>query len=309
VEKERHFMSSQFTIDCYGASDTGLVRSRNEDQFLVAELQKSMLVGPTSLSPEESTRLFGRVQGHLLLVADGVGGAAAGDHASRIAASTVTRYILNTMPWFFGHDDEHLQELKADLAAGLERCQRSIDAFTLGHPALKGMGTTLTMAYVLWPHVYVVHVGDSRCYLHRDGALEQITTDHTMAQKLLESGVEIQPSSRLGNTLWNVIGGVTPELSPEVHRVDLRIGDSLLLCTDGLTKHASDDAIEELLSRGLWAQEVCQRAVAAANDGGGTDNTTVVVARFLPPPAVEARPVEESARVFAAESERPTTVR
>ena len=278
----RETMADSVDLDCYGVSDRGRTRERNEDQFLVAELQKSMLVGMTSLTPEESTRLFGRVLGHLLLVADGMGGAAAGEQASRIAVSSVTRFILNTMPWFFGLDEEHLQELKAELAHGLQRCQKSIEAFASEHPAMKGMGTTLTMAYVLWPHVYVVHVGDSRCYLYRGQDLHQVTRDHTIAQQLRDTGVKVGPYSRLGNVLWNVIGGGSSELSPEVYRLEIEPGDKLLLCTDGLNRHVSDEKIAEALALELPATETCHELVAAANEGGGTDNTTVVVARFTP---------------------------
>ncbi len=275
-------MADSVDLDCYGVSDRGRKRERNEDQFLVAELQKSMLVGMTSLTPEESTRLFGRVLGHLLLVADGMGGAAAGEQASRIAVSSLTKFILNTMPWFFGLDEEHLQELKAELAHGLQRCQKSIEAFASEHPAMKGMGTTLTMAYVLWPHVYVVHVGDSRCYLRRGQDLHQVTRDHTIAQQLRDTGVNVGPFSRLGNVLWNVIGGGSSELSPEVYRLEIEPGDTLLLCTDGLNRHVSDETIAESLAQELSATETCHELIAAANEGGGTDNTTVVVARFTP---------------------------
>lgn len=273
-------MSASGSLDCFGLSDTGRVRKQNEDQFLVAELQKSMLVQSTSLSPDESTRLFGRVGGRLLVVADGMGGAAAGERASRLAVSSLTTYVLNTMPWFFGHDEEHLEDLKAELASGLQRCQKSIEAFAEKHPATKGMGTTLTMAYVLFPHAYVVHAGDSRCYLFRDGKLEQITKDHTMAEQLRDQGVEVSPKGRLSNVLWNVIGGGSPELQPEVYKLEVRVGDTLLLCTDGLDKHVTDEALADLLGQGLSAEETCRRAINAANEGGGTDNTTVVVARI-----------------------------
>jgi protein phosphatase len=290
--------------DCFGASDMGRVRTRNEDQFLLAELQRSMLVAAASLTHEDRTRLFGRVQGHLLLVADGMGGAAEGERASRIAASSVTSYVLNTMHWFLGFDDAHLQELKQELITGLLRCQRSIEKFTSEHPSARGMGTTLTLAYVIWPRAYIVHVGDSRCYLYRDGWLEQVTKDHTVAQQLRETGVDVSAQSRLGHVLWNVIGGESSELEPEVYRLELKERDTLLLCTDGLTKHVRDSAIAELVSLDLPAEETCRRAIAAANEGGGSDNTTVVVCRFpeapsgaSPQPAHAAVPLRKEMEV------------
>ena len=145
------------------------------------------------------------------------------------------------------------------------------------------MGTTLTMAYVVWPRLYVVHAGDSRCYLFRGGRLEQITTDHTMAQQLVERGVltpEEAQESRLSHVLWNCLGGNSHELQPEVHKAGLTLGDTLLLCTDGLTGPLRDQDLIETLQHDLPAQETCQRLVSAANSAGGPDNITVVVARF-----------------------------
>jgi protein phosphatase len=140
------------------------------------------------------------------------------------------------------------------------------------------------MAYILWPRLYVVHVGDSRCYLFRPPRLEQITTDQTMAQQLVERGVlaaEEAPQSRWSHVLWSCLGGAKREMNAEVYKATLAAGDTLLLCTDGLTGGVRDDKIVELLRQGGNAQEMCERLVAAANEAGGKDNITVVVARFL----------------------------
>jgi protein phosphatase len=145
------------------------------------------------------------------------------------------------------------------------------------------MGTTLTMAYVLWPRLYVVHAGDSRCYLLREGAMEQVTTDQTIAQKLVEQGTltpDQARASRWNHVLWSCIGGGSPDLSVEVYKTNLRVGDSLLLCTDGLTTVVSDCRIHELLTQSPGAAEACRRLCDAANEAGGPDNSTVVVAHF-----------------------------
>jgi protein phosphatase len=145
------------------------------------------------------------------------------------------------------------------------------------------MGTTLTMAYIVWPRLYVVHAGDSRCYLFHKRRLKQITTDHSYAQEFVDAGV-IEPEeaekSRWSHLLWNVIGGKGDEVRPEVHKARLSTNDSLLLCTDGLTYHVSDDELAELLASDLSAAELCQQLVDVANEAGGSDNITVVVARF-----------------------------
>jgi protein phosphatase len=271
-------------MDCCGITDIGRVRESNEDQFLVADLNKSMLVHQTSLSDEDHTRLFGGSQGALLLVADGMGGHAAGKQASTIAVQALEHYVLNTMPWFFHLQHSQETDFKDELKAAMEVCQRSIESAAASRPERHGMGTTLTMAYILWPRLYVVHVGDSRCYLFRAPKLEQITTDQTMAQQLVERGVlaaEDASQSRWSHVLWSCLGGAKREMNAEVYKATLNAGDTLLLCTDGLTGGLRDEKIIEFLRQGGSAQETCQRLVAAANEAGGKDNITVVVARFL----------------------------
>jgi protein phosphatase len=283
-------------IDCHGLTDIGRVRPVNEDQFLIAELNKSMLIHQTSLSFDDDTRWFGGSQGYLLLVADGVGGGAGGDRASTLAVDTVVHYVLNTMPWFYRLDLEHEDDLRDELTAAMERCQFSIQAEAEAIPNRQGMGTTLTMAYILWPRLYVVHVGDSRCYLFRENQLEKVTTDHTVAQQLVDRGaldVKTADESRWSSVLWNTIGGSSAELNPEVYKAQLAIGDKMLLCTDGITKHLTDQEIAQFLLREDPAAKTCQQLVNAANEAGGSDNIAVVVARFHGKEPVEAAAVAE----------------
>jgi protein phosphatase len=278
-------------MDCAALTDIGRLRRTNEDQFLIADLNKSMLVRQTSLSQDDHTRLFSGSQGALLLVADGMGGHATGKRASALAVQTLEQYILNTMPWFFRLEQDQENDLRDVLKAAMESCQESIETAAAAHPEQRGMGTTLTMAYILWPRLYVVHVGDSRCYLFRSPRFERITKDQTMAQRLVEQGVlapEEAPQSRWSNVLWSCLGGHSRHLSVEVYRATLKAGDILLLCTDGLTRHLSDEDLVRLLQQRGSAEEMCQRLVAAANDAGGSDNVTVVVASLLDAHSLEA---------------------
>jgi protein phosphatase len=277
-------MSRRIRIEAHGMTHPGKVRSVNQDQYLVADLQKSLLVKGTTLNLEERTRLLGGIQGELLVVADGMGGHAGGGRASRIAVDTLARYVLNTMPWFFRLDVSHPDELEQVLASALETCEAHIADAENRNPGTPDMGTTVTMAYLLWPRLYVVHAGDSRCYLHRGGELHRITIDHTLGQRLADRGLPVpRHAPRFVRTLWNVVGG-TPKVRPDVYRAELELGDSLLLCTDGLTGHLGDGEIGMLLGGADTPEHACRRLIDAALERGGQDNVTVVVARAIQAP-------------------------
>jgi protein phosphatase len=167
---------------------------------------------------EDHTRF---VTGQLLIVADGLGGHKAGEKASGIAVKTVVHYVLSVMPWLFRLNGEGDDDLKGELKGALERSQSAIRASAAADSRCTSMGTTLTMAYILWPRLYVVHVGDSRCYVLRQSKLEQITRDHTVGQQLVEAGV-FQPEENSGppmsNVLWNALGGKSDDVFPEVYK-------------------------------------------------------------------------------------------
>ena len=288
-------------VDCHGLTDIGKEREVNEDQFMIADLSKSILIHQTSLTMDDGSRWFGGSQGSLMLVADGMGGHAGGERASTLAVDRVVLYVLNTMPWFFRLEQQAETELKDELTAALETCQESIQAESEASPKRAGMGTTLTMAYTLWPRFYVVHVGDSRCYVLRKSRLKQITTDHTLAQEMVDRGA-LRPAqaeeSPLSSVLWNTIGGKSTELTTDVYKGELQVGDTMLLCTDGLTRHVTDDEITKVLRKAKSAEEACRTLVNAANEGGGSDNITVVAARYR-----EAEP-EAAAEATASVEEK-----
>jgi protein phosphatase len=277
-------ISNEVTVDAFGLTDKGQKRDINEDQFLIADLSKSMLIHQTSLPKEDHQRMIGGSQGKLFVVADGMGGHRAGGVASTVAVTTVINYVLDIMPWFYRLDEAHEDDLMDELKLALERCQKNVQRAAQSDPKRFRMGTTLTVAYVLWPRIYVVHAGDSRCYLFRGPDLEQITRDHTIAQELEDKDIlsaEKSVKTRWSRVLWNAIGGGTEELSPEVYKAELQTGDTLLLCTDGLTRHLDDETIaNQLMVQKADAQESAQHMVSLANQEGGKDNITVVVARF-----------------------------
>ena len=271
--------------DLFGLTDPGKVRDTNEDQFLIAELSKSLLIVQTSLAQDDHTRLFGGPPGKVLLVADGMGGVRGGRRASRLAVETVLRYVLDTMHWFFRIQQGEESDLVDELKAALAECQRAIEAAAAAHPEHERMGTTLTMAYLLWPRAYVIHVGDSRAYLYRGGELQQVTRDQTVAQRMVDEGLlppEQAETTRWAHVLSSCISARPEVLNTDIYRVSLQVGDTLLLCSDGLAKPVSDEAIAGHLAGvptvGVWA--VAGQLVAAANAAGGPDNVTVVLGHF-----------------------------
>src|SRR4029079_6027867 len=134
------------------------------------------------LTLDDETRVYGGSQGKLLIVADGMGGEAAGERASTMAVAQLTTYILNSLAWFFHLEEDSEHDFEEQLKEALESCQKSIHDVVSIHPELSSMGTTMTMVYIVWPRAFVVHVGDSRCYLLSDGNLQQVTIDHTISQ-------------------------------------------------------------------------------------------------------------------------------
>src|SRR5712692_6034922 len=170
-------------VKAFGITDTGRVRPSNEDQFLIAELTKTMRIWHTSL-PEPETQ-FGDEHGHLFLVADGMGGHRAGEQASALAVVAIEQFTLNTFKWFLDSNRPEAQKILAQFQTALRQADARILEEATEHPELRGMGTTVTMAFQLDAQLCVVHVGDSRAYLYGDGELYQLTHDDTLMAEMI----------------------------------------------------------------------------------------------------------------------------
>lgn len=222
--------------------------------------------------------------GYGLLVADGMGGVAGGEIASRLALSKLVELVVDTSDWVLSLKQQ------SDVTTVLERMTDrflQIDSAVRREAdhdyTLQGMGTTLTVAAVLGSDLLVGHVGDSRAYLLRGSNLKQLTTDHTLAQALIDAGVADpdDPASRsMRHVLTAAVGSLGQEVDPQVQRFKLERGDQLLLCTDGLTETVEDSTIAHVLQDSTSAQSACQALIELALAGGGNDNVTVVVAKF-----------------------------
>jgi len=268
-------------IDAFGLTHPGKVRKVNQDHFLLSSLHKSMRIHLTSLPdggqlPLESERLA-----FLAMVADGVGGGTGGEEASRLALEVVTQYVARSTQCYYTADtgDETFIDVLEQAAV---QCHESVLQKSAQDPERRRMATTLTLWIGVWPRGYLLQVGDSRCYLLHDGELTQITRDQTLAEELVDRGVFTRTAahrSRFANVLSSSIGG--PQTAPVVTRMDLGWHNVGLICTDGLTKHVSDEQIRQRLSAMQSAKQVCEDLLQDALDGGGSDNITIIVGRVV----------------------------
>ncbi len=271
-------------FDIFGASDTGKRRTENQDHFLVAELRRHLLVLQTDIQAKQNEELYGCQEGSLLMVADGMGGHHGGEQASRTAVESSARYVLDMMQWFLKLSADNEQDFEDELSDCLRSVQEQV--WTVGGSHGCRMGTTVTMAYVIWPRLFVVHAGDSRCYLLRDGTLKQLTTDHTIAQQLIDSGGMSPDDEALKSwrhVLWNCVGGGDQRVRPEAMRCRLQYDDVLLLCSDGLTGMVDDAQIAKTIAKANSSELATRRLIDAANQAGGQDNISVVVCRVIRP--------------------------
>lgn len=273
-------LRTRASVDAAGVTDIGLVRERNEDQFLVATVERGLRVRGCSV-PEIGSRLGDEAT--LLVVADGMGGHEGGDLASALAIRTVVDQmsLVSTVRDLRPRHADSLPGVRRGLMSAVARGDDEVRRAASHGAGAKGMGTTLTIAYLSYPKLYVAHIGDSRCYLFRDGAIYQLTSDHTLAEELrTRLDNEIAEDSRFHHVLTKAVGGSGVEAAtPEVRRLNLLAADTVFLCTDGVTKHLSDDDLVQLLGRSEGAAEVSQLIVDEANRRGGRDNITAVVAR------------------------------
>jgi protein phosphatase len=269
-------------VEFAARSHAGKVRTKNEDHFVAARLNKSLRVLQTNLPSGDAPRLKDK-EGYLFAVADGMGGAAAGDRASALAIAEMERYLLETSKWFFRHHERNPETLQQDVDRGLRYLDQVLFQEADADYQRAGMGTTLTATISVGNECIVVHVGDSRAYLVRGGTVRKITHDHTIAQVLVDGGVmspEQAQQARSRHVLTNVLGGPSQGVAGEVHTLTLHDRDQLLLCTDGLTDMITEAEITQILNQHPQPDDACQVLLDAALEQGGRDNITVLVATY-----------------------------
>jgi len=269
-------------IDRHGLTHQGLVRKTNQDHFLLASVHRSVRVHLTSLTEQERLPFGEERLAYVAMIADGVGGGDGGEQASRTALETASQYVLGSLHAFrtVGAEDETFTNALQDAAmmthaAVVERAKTM--------PEIRSMATTLTLWLGMWPWYYVLQVGDSRYYLYRDGKLTQLTRDQTVAQDLVDQGVLKRVDaehSRFAHVLSSAIGG--SETRPVVTRLRADWSNVHVMCSDGLTKHVTDEQIAHRLATMTSSKQVCEALLQDALDGGGSDNITIIVGRAVP---------------------------
>jgi len=274
--------STAIRVDSAGLSDRGKVRPDNQDHFYLSRLGRFSQTLATSLPAGE---LPDRLEeaGYVAVVADGMGGHAGGEVASRTAIIVFFHLLFDTPDWVLKVDDRSAQKILERVATRYRSLDSVLAESARVNPTLKGMGTTMTLAYSIGLDLFLAHAGDSRAYLCRGGSLRQLTRDDTRVQELMDAGVltrEEAATHRLRNVLTNVVGGESPLTDVEVHRVPLAVGDTVLLCSDGLHGVVKDEEIATILTGTASAGAACRSLVDLALGRGAPDNVTAVVSRY-----------------------------
>jgi serine/threonine protein phosphatase PrpC len=258
-------------IEIFGKTDVGLIREHNEDNFLVADVTAAVRTN----DGKEPLRVKLGDKGALLLVCDGMGGAAAGEVASQMAVDSIYEALEASEP--------QTRDAFARLVRrAVERANERIFIQSRDNQSERGMGTTCTVAALVDTTLVVGQIGDSRCYILRDGKLAQVTKDQSLAWQLIEAGAMTPEEAKAfehANIILQALG-VQERVEVVLSQVDLRKGDVALLCSDGLHGPVSDDELLSVLVMEPDLEKAAQSLIQKALDRDGPDNITVVLARF-----------------------------
>ena len=270
------FKAPPLDIIVAAATDIGTVRDHNEDYFLLGNLD----AGDVLETQEPYTATVDR--GPLFVVCDGMGGVEGGEVASELAAKSIWREMRGTPGT---RDPEVFARL---LRRATRVANHDVHAMAKKEPGLKGMGTTVSAAAVVADRLVIATVGDSRAYVLRNGEIIQVTRDQSLSSALLAAGADEDSAEKAGSAILQALG-VGDDVEPSLSIVDLRRGDRILLCSDGLHGLVSDPAIRILMSEPHTVPAAVSLLVTAARAAGGSDNITAIVAHVggerLGPPA------------------------
>lgn len=274
------YFADEFTpsrIDVAGGSHAGLKRSENQDHFAVvrrARIQQ-VVISDVDLDATCATE----DANYLLIVADGMGGEAFGEVASRTVIQTAWELMHKATSWAMKLTNLSTDEQQKRASEYVTLLEQRLRERVEQNPSMQGMGTTMTVVNIMGLDAVVSHIGDTRAYRFREGQLTRLTQDQTVEQSLLDKGVPPSEAARFHNVLTNCLGSHRTGTSAEVTLVSLQHGDRILVCTDGLTNELNDEEIIPLMGHDRSPQESCDALIQAALDKGGRDNVTVIVAQ------------------------------
>jgi serine/threonine protein phosphatase PrpC len=273
----------RLTFDWGGLSQAGSQRDGNEDSFFLGRFDRTLEPILTNLQRPPATEPH-RTAGYVVMMADGMGGQAAGEVASQATVATLLELAIETPDWIMRYDEEPLAaEVSRRIASRLQRVDSALETMGRSRLKLAGMSTTITVLATVPPDAIIAHVGNSRVYLARAGELFRLTTDNTVAQLLAEAGI-IDPKDVATHpkrdVLVRAVGHGAGDLEPDVQRLRFEAGDQILLCTDGLTQKLSDAELREVLSGMQSPATACKQLVAMALERGAPDDLTVVIGRL-----------------------------
>jgi PPM family protein phosphatase len=269
-------------LDVFGLSHVGKVRKSNQDRFLIATIHKRVNVVTSNLEDTERLPLGEQRLAYLAMIADGVGGGTGGADASTTTLETIMQYVNDSMLVYYASNAGE-QEFTELLQAAAMRAHQAVLKRREAQGVLGTMATTLTLYIGIWPTYYLLQLGDSRYYVWRHGKLRQVTRDQTMAQDLVDEGVLTRAAAAktpMANVLSSAIGG--DSTTPVVTRLTADWHNVHLMCSDGLTRHVTDERIAEVLGSMTTSQQACEQLLQEALDGGGTDNITIIIGRAKP---------------------------
>jgi serine/threonine protein phosphatase PrpC len=280
--------STLLRVEFGAVTHTGKVRPHNEDHFLVSQLSRKQSVLLTNVPDDQFPEFVGD-DAYSMIVADGMGGMAAGEVASRMAITTGLKLFQKSPKWGFKINKREARELFDRVNGYLQEIDLELTNRSEGDRKLYGMGTTLTAAYSIGIDLFIIHLGDSRAYLFRGGELTQLTKDHTVAQAMADAGYiapeEVRHHNKR-NVLTNFLGGHGGKVKADVRWLRLKDRDRLLLCSDGLNDMVDDASIARIMGAHDQPAGAAQSLLDEALDRGGRDNVTVIVARYQIPSLV-----------------------
>lgn len=259
--------AKDISVSVFARTDMGMQRAGNEDAFLVADLT----TGNVGLGAKMSTHRIGD-RGSLMVVSDGMGGAAAGEIASAMAVKTIRESLMEELPDMAGCDR---------LKVAAERANERIWKYANSNRQFMGMGATVTAVLVLNTSASIAQVGDSRAYLVRGDQIKQLTRDQSLVQLLLDSGAikQDQINSVPQNVIMQALG-TSETVEVAMVTVELCKDDLVIVCTDGLSNKVSPGEMAEALRQAESLNAACRHLVEMANERGGEDNITLIAARF-----------------------------